>query len=247
LRKTIVLLILVVIFYLAFWVDKEGILKNPKPTFNDPMRSPIELEVDGKLYKVFWEKIKKDADISLIPNFKEKLSSPEIIENYACSVLTNAGFYTKENSPIGLFIANGDLLSPETKNFLFNAFVTLDGSSKIAKLAPQGQNAFQTGPLLIFEGKIQNLNLTSDKNARRVIAATTDANELILAVLYDKESALQGPKLANLSNLIKTLSDKEKLGIKTAINLDGGSASTFYTKDLNLPEIANVGSFLCIN
>ncbi|GAI80571.1 unnamed protein product, partial [marine sediment metagenome] len=44
----------------------------------------------------------------------------EIIEKYACRNLVNAGFYDENDSPIGLFVADGEIISKMSKNSTFN-------------------------------------------------------------------------------------------------------------------------------
>jgi len=79
-----------------------------------------------------------------------------------------------------------------------------------------------------------------------VISAVTGDNKLIFMVIYDPKSVFLGPELVDLPQIVSLVSAENDLNIADAINLDGGSASAFKSRDFSLSEISPVGSFFCL-
>ena len=73
----------------------------------------VSFSLEGKTINVSWIEVSDAQNLSLIPNFTEKLTTQEALEKYECNALTSAGFYTKENAPIGLFVANRKQIKSE--------------------------------------------------------------------------------------------------------------------------------------
>jgi len=198
---------------------------------------------------VIWEKVDSKRLI-LIPNFDEKKSSRNVFEENNCLVLVNGGFYSKTFKPIGYFIVNTQKLSDFEKNRLFDGIFSINeyGIPRITRVLPKDNlvNAVQTGPIIFENGATVSLNISRDKPARRIIAAVTGSNELIFIVFYSPSNYFLGPLLSDLPEEIKKLNESEKLDIADAINLDGGSASSFITKKVSLTEASPVGSYFCI-
>jgi hypothetical protein len=64
--------------------------------------------------------------------------------------------------------------------------------------------------------------------------------------VYDPSSSFRGPKLADLPSFVSKLEKDVQVPLADAINLDGGSASTFKNGETYLTELSPVGSLLCI-
>lgn len=187
--------------------------------------------------------------LQLIPNFTDKLSSSEVIAKYNCHFLSNAGFYSKDNNPLGLFIESGNTLSDFQENPLFNGILSINdmATPRVTSDIPQDHLdiALQTGPIIKENNSYQTLKIIQDDEARRVMAGVTGENKLYFVVAYKTGSEYLGPKLADMPREMQSF--EEKTGIKFAdvINLDGGAASTFNTDSLHLSEFNPVGSFFC--
>lgn len=197
--------------------------------------------------------VKNTSKISLHPNFIDKLSVNEAKEKLNCTALVNGGFYaiSKDEeriaTPLGLFISDGNKLGNARSSTLFNGFFSVDEKPSITYSAPEeSKNVIQTGPVLIKEGKTLTLSLARDENARRIVAAITEAGDIIFMTFYDRSSLASGPKLADVPKLVKQVSDDNNLEIKDAINLDGGNHSAFITEEVQLTDIATPGSYFCI-
>lgn len=188
--------------------------------------------------------------VTLLPNFESFKLSSDASEQNNCDFLSSAGFYTKENKPVGYFYAQEKEYRAGHESALFNGYITANkmGVIRITSILPRDQLVWglQTGPVLRENGKNSVLRITNDKNARRVFAAVTGDNKLFIAVVYDPLSSFRGPKLVDLPSFVSELEEKTGVVIADAINLDGGSASTFKNEEKYLTELSPVGSFLCI-
>jgi exopolysaccharide biosynthesis protein len=191
--------------------------------------------------------------IELYSNLNEKLSSTEAAKKYKCASLVSGGFYTTEFRHVGLFYNNGDLASREIKHNVFDGFIisTKDNSLYISKTPPKDYEnlklALQAGPIIYYNRKPTTISSEASKErARRIVAATTQDGDIIFMVLKSKNNPLDGPTLDELPKLIDTISNQKSFNIEAAINLDGGSHSSFLTGTSNTYEVSTIGSFFCI-
>ena len=211
----------------------------------------VELAVNGNTYSVAWFEVGDTNDIELRNNLNERKNSQQIIKDDGCKNLVNGGFYTEDYKPTGLLVTDCETITGYRSNRLFNGifYITQTGDAGIASDYGdvQYKHAIQTGPILVNDSLERKLNIRNDEPARRVVVAVTNSGSVVFAVVFNKESHFLGPTLEDLPSVIKTLSDEFDLDIKTAINLDGGSASVFVSEDLKLQELSVVGSFFCVN
>jgi len=130
---------------------------------------------------------------------------------------------------------------------LFNGYIIIDNSAFDISNSPKTGVLYglQTGPLLVSNGKPWKLDLIRDKPARRMVMGTADDGIFLLAV-FNGEAETTGPQLMDLPSWVMQIADKEKLIIDTAINLDGGGASAFYSTNVFLKESSSVGSWWCV-
>ncbi len=194
--------------------------------------------------------IKIPEMLMLIPNFSQKITSPDAFQANQCRLLTNGGFYAKDNTPIGLFVSENLLINSFQKNALFNGFFSIqkNGTTRIENQIPDIDSRFalQSGPLLIIDGIAQKLTIRDDEPARRIIVAQTTGNSIVFLALFGSENTFNGPKLADVPKHLKEIEKLLGISITNALNLDGGSASAFITKDHSLTELTPVGSFFCV-
>lgn len=231
---------------------------NLSPIFDSPEDSPAPTSKPGttfnfenQTYRIHYT-IANPANISLSSNFEEKLSARELMEQRSCKALVNGGFYSKEDSALGLLISNGYTESEYQTNTLFNGIfgVTFGDDPFLGTTYPRGSTrvAIQSGPLLVLDQKVQGLQLKNDESARRsVVALTAEPNKVIFLSIYKDGAEYEGPLLADLPQLVHDFLVEEDLGVESAINLDGGSASAFYTDGVSLQELSYIGSYFCIN
>jgi exopolysaccharide biosynthesis protein len=222
-------------------------------TKEEPITSPTnniqKIEIYEKEYFFALIQITSLDNIFLYPNFEEKYTLKEGAEKYGCKNLTSAGFYKENNVPIGLFINEAGILGNKEENTLFNGYfiLTKNNEATISKsyVGEPVRIGLQAGPLLVQNGHVQKLTLVNDEMARRIVVAQTKEGEIYFLVVYDKESVFMGPLLADLPEIVSRI--QEEIGVEfiSALNLDGGSASAFYTEDMQLSELTPIGGFFC--
>jgi exopolysaccharide biosynthesis protein len=150
----------------------------------------------------------------------------EMMRNEKCLAGVNGGYFDEKFAPIGLRMANGQMIAPlKRARLITGVLVASSHGVQIVRARefsrrPGIMTAIQCGPFLVDLTKpIAGLN---DVNvARRTFAATTAGNRAFLGVC----SAVS---LAELSNILATTSFAEDLRIERALNLDGGSSTGFW-------------------
>lgn len=213
-----------------------------------PPKDSLEIDNNGRIYRVAWLEVNNPSTVSLIPSFTEKRTARSLIESKECTEVVNGGFYTKENQPTGLFTSEERILRSANRNALLNGFFLIDQDNRatIDVSAPETplRIGLQTGPILIGDGKTMTLAIHDDEFARRVVVGVTEKGTIIFLVVYDPENPWNGAKLADTPNILSQV--KTRLQLRDVINLDGGSASAFILHDIFLEELTPVGSFFCI-
>jgi uncharacterized protein YigE (DUF2233 family) len=189
------------------------------------------------------------ADISLIPNFTQKTSVESMRDTYQCAQAVNGGFYDTKNTPLGYFLTDS-YTHPQMQSALFNGYFTVSSGNEASITSSLPTHplriGLQSGPLLFMNNQVQSLRIQNDENARRIVAAITDDGGVLFIVLYTAESPFNGPLLADLPSLLSAVNTTELLHIVSALNLDGGSASAFFSPDTTLSELTPSGSVFCI-
>ena len=202
-----------------------------------------QIVLGDKTYTYFLYEIKEPANLTLIPNFVEKKTSLSLFEENHCLFGINGGFYTQANKPLGVFFANHNYIvkTPHERSF-FNGFVYKKNNKLIiSQTLPESEGLdflFQSGPLLYPN---QVLRSENDFPARRMVLIEIVGNKLYGVTLTGADNIHDGPLLSEVPQIL----DQMPFPIQKGINLDGGAASAFITKDLTLGEINPVGSFLC--
>lgn len=196
-----------------------------------------------------WYKVSDPFNLKLIANFDEKENASDVFEAKSCKFLSNAGFYMKDARPAGYFSSEGLALRGFSENILFDGVLSVNylGTPRILRGSPDETTRIgvQTGPIIKENNEFKTLNITTDKQSRRMVAAVTGTNELYFIVFYEGSSAYLGPNLDDMPEVLKTFEEKSGITFADAINLDGGSASAFYTNGFSLSEISPVGAFFC--
>lgn len=212
-----------------------------------PSPAPI-VEVNPNLADgYFLERGIGAGNIRLINNTETKSESKDLIDNYDCDSGINGGFYSTDSKPMGWMVINGQTISKAADNDLFDGFILIkDSAFSIVRSADADADfGLQTGPVLILNGQPQKLNLIRDKPARRMIMGLADDGIFIMAI-FNGEAETTGPNLTDLPRRVMEIAETENMNIESAINLDGGGASAFYSSGEILTENSPVGSWWCI-
>ncbi len=256
-----ILVLIFLIFIIGAWIISYP--KTPK-IVNIPQATPnvsaipqgTVVYLGDKAYRIYQQKIADPDLLTLIPNFSEKKTAQQIMNEYECTYGVNAGFYTPDDTPLGLFYVNGKYINKVPhRNPMFNGYVhkTNSGLFLITDEAPHYTAnaldfAFQSGPFFRPEKK---LLLTSDEPARRILIGQVDANNFFFVAITEEGNNYSGPYLSDVPEIINryniSLRAQRSSGqLLYLLNLDGGSASAFFGKDGTvLSELVTIGSFLC--
>jgi exopolysaccharide biosynthesis protein len=235
--------------HLVFKKQTSSTLLSPSPS-NAPLPSPITqtISYNGAVYAYEYFIVDNLKKVSLIANFKERKSSNELKTEFHCKAGINGSFYDKEGNPLGGFISGGETLKKPISSRLMDGYLSIDDTK--AKIGftplPNSSIVLQTGPLLIVDREVTALKIVSDEQARRSIAAVTNDKNLVFLILFDPQSAYQGPYLSDLPSITKEISKVLPSPIVSAINLDGGNASAFFSESTTLTELSPVGSLFCL-
>jgi uncharacterized protein YigE (DUF2233 family) len=228
----------------AFWAWLISFLTLVTPTVS-PLPSPSispALMAHGE-YRYASVVISDVSNLSLTSNLSERRDAAGLAAAKKCQFLTNAGFYDTSNQHLGWFYTQGEEISPAITNRLFDGFLSLvAGQAVIGFDRPEDAVwGVQSGPVLVHDGIPLKLSIREDQPRRRVVAAINDNQDLIFMVIVSSQSEYGGPLLADLPQLVKSI-DPE---IAAAINLDGGSASAFYSSEIQLKEYSPIGGYFC--
>lgn len=260
LRHLFIILVIVAISILVFFRARSA----PTPTTKSPTHSPtststrsesppqysgILTTTDNPVAYYLSSEIETEQ-LTLQSNLPNKATTSTILETEKCSILVNGGFYTTNDTHIGLFITDDVVHSAQSNNALFNGLLykTPDTGIGIGSALPDTTIDFglQTGPLLIVDGVNRPLRIREDEPNRRMVAIITKQNKLYFAAFTGAENQYTGPYLEQLPQTIQDMASAEGLDISQAINLDGGAHSAFITAKVQLRELAPIGSYFCV-
>ncbi|HCM37917.1 MAG: hypothetical protein UV61_C0003G0089 [Candidatus Gottesmanbacteria bacterium GW2011_GWB1_43_11] len=226
-------------------------LPSPKLPSPQPVASPISgaiVNFEGMTYQVFTQKITHPESLKLIPNFTSPKTSQTLLSENRCKFGTNAGFYTSNHTPVGLFfIAPNYYNRVVSTSQLVNGFVYKKQKqlslSEIAPPLDQVDFVFQSGPLFTPAAK---LSIRNDEHTRRVLVGKTENEEVYLLAIVEQDNHNSGPFLSDLPRLTEQFNNTAIKQFTVFINLDGGAASAFFGADnTRLQELVPIGSFLC--
>lgn len=208
----------------------------------------IEINLSNSKYKIYWFKAEPE-NLNLIANFKNKLPANEMFEVNKCNLGVNAGFYSKQNEPLGYFVTGYETKYKFVKNKIMNGILSVNSmdTPRITRgiTSDQPKIAVQTGPFLIENDKVLNASLNNDKKARRIVAVVSSNNELFFLAITSLRSSFGGPEISELGEILTIFEKKTNINIADAINLDGGSASYFNSEENVLSEISPIGALFC--
>lgn len=257
--KLLFLIVLILVFgiaaYIFYWAEPANFVSPLTSSTPENKLTPptvykfLEIKSQNKVYQVAWIKVDNPTSFNLYLNLPDQRSAEELKEEKHCNTLVNAGFYTKDKKPIGLFQTDGKLQSIFVQSKLFNGIFSLDksASAHVSRTPPVGSIlALQAGPILIYEGKVQDLGVLRDEEARRTAVALSQDNAVIFLSIFDKDSVYLGPKLSDLPLFVKRIEQELQIEFVSALNLDGGTASAFLSDGVSLSELSPIGSYFCI-
>jgi exopolysaccharide biosynthesis protein len=189
-------------------------------------------KVDGLYIAIFNKPIKLSYDTNISNSLKQ------VAQNNNFTLAINGSYFLENNSHAGLLIIDGDHLAPIALNDKQVTHIVSLRSGLIEIVenkdfdlenVDEFTTAFQTGPLMIKENEIQNEfinnSLNGDGRYIRTLLGVTSSGEKFFITTTKTYS------LTELSTKLLTLEVFQNKTI-TVVNLDGGSSSAMYSKDL---------------
>src|SRR3989344_6827836 len=197
-----------------------------QPALTPAANQTYEISYNNQKIAIGIIAIENSRSLNLISNFKEKLSTSQMMERNNCRAGVNGGFYGKDDNPLGLFNSESKIYGKSIESRLFNGYFYKDSENqmRISYDEPQTNSiwALQSGPMLVWEEQKLPLKINSDENALRMAVVQTLDDEIIFIAFYDKESRFEGPLLADLPAVIQESEPVLGIKIRNALNLDGG-------------------------
>lgn len=236
----------------------QNTMTSPTPvislTPNSTNLKVITVQLNEKAYTIYSSLISTSKKLVLIPNFTQKEFGQNIAETNNCTSAINGGFYTKANTPLGLFAFNGTAVSKEIQSNLVNGFFWENEKGiRFAEKTPPADITklhfiFQSGPLI----RVGNykLKIVNDEMDRRSLIGKDEKNNFYMISITQNENSLSGPLLSDIARIFFQASIQKEIPFTQLLNLDGGSASFFYAKDgkskFVLSELTSIGSLICV-
>jgi len=247
------LIVLTGVGLLMFKLGNKTPLQIPSLSPTPAVKGVSTLSFEGEEYSFATVKVTDASRLKLLPNFSEQKTSEEIINEGICRNLVNGGFYSEKFSPIGLFITEREEIQRKQTNATFNGFFLIS-EGNIPEILRETRDeeyriGLQAGPILIMDSTPLKLNLKAEEQEkdRRVIVSLNDKGETFFIVVFIQNSVFSGPTLASLPDMLQEIQNSLGENFISALNLDGGAASTFWGEGAKLKELSPIGSYFCIN
>src|SRR6266487_626963 len=191
----------------------------------------------------------KSCTLRVLQNKDGADSLADVMRHEKCLAGVNGGYFDEKFAPIGLRMANGQMIAPlQRARLITGVLVASSRGVQIVRSREFSRRlgvtaAIQCGPFLVDRGQpVSGLN--DSHLARRTFAATTSSSRALVGVC-------SGVSLAELAKILATTSLAEDLRIERVLNLDGGSSSGFWFARENgsafsIPENKPVRDFVGI-
>jgi exopolysaccharide biosynthesis protein len=168
----------------------------------------------------------KSCTLRVLQNESGADSLGEMMRHEKCLAGVNGGYFNENFEPLGLRIANGQMIAPlQRARLITGVLVASPRGVQIVRSREFSRRlgvrvAIQCGPFLV--DRDQHIGGLNDSHlARRTFAATTSSSRALVGVCSEVS-------LAEFAKILATTSLSADLKIERALNLDGGSSSGFW-------------------
>lgn len=192
----------------------------------------------------------QDFEIRLHWREKPEWFSPvdfgALAEKLGAAVILNAGYYDENGRPMGYFRSGGKVFNSRVlyrgrKTFLhYGAMFTVGRKNGRPGIVSREEfqessvtEAFQAGPLLAKDYKpVQGLSRYREylRATRRTVVGLDAGDRLVVLV---SETETRGVSWCELQEFLALPESKGGLGVRDAMNLDGGSSSQLWVRGEN--------------
>src|SRR4026209_1536888 len=159
----------------------------------------------------------KSCTLRVLQNKNGAESLADVMRHEKCVAAVNGGYFDEKFAPIGLRMANGQMIAPlQRARLITGVLVASSRGVQIVRFREFSHRrgvaaAIQCGPFLVDRGQpIGGLN--NSHLARRTFAATTSSSRALVGVCSEVS-------LAELAKILATASFAEDLRIERALNL----------------------------
>lgn len=143
------------------------------------------------------------------------------------TAIINGGYFNTSNQATGMVISDGQTFGTSYNGFGGMLATDMQGNVTLRSLSQQPydpgeqlQQATQSSPMLMVDGKRTQFNANAASQRRSVVAMDTQGRLLLIA------SSNPAFSLDELADLLVS----SDLSIKTALNLDGGASTSLYVR-----------------
>ena len=172
-----------------------------------------------------------------------------LAEKLGAAVVLNAGYYDEKGRPLGYFRSGGKVfnslvLHRGRRTFLhYGALFAVERGNGRPKIVSRENfedsgvgEAFQAGPLLVMDGKpVPGLSRYREylRASRRTVVGLDTEDRLVVLV---SEAETRGVSWCELQAFLVLPESKGGLGVRDAMNLDGGSSSQLWVRgEIEIP------------
>lgn len=176
-----------------------------------------------------WALIFQEKDFSMIVVDKpmQDKSLLEATEEASCVAGINGGYFQLNGTPLGLLLREGQIIHPQQRSNILSGFFvsTTHGMSilRLGEIIPSdAMHILQAGPFLLDQAQPVT-GLESTKKANRSFLATNGQGVWMIGIISPVT-------LSEASHILNALGSPLLPGkkITRALNLDGGSSSSFW-------------------
>ena len=224
-----VMITALVIFLGIVWYLRQ----TPGSNFDEIAKPTPKIE-----YDFFWQA--EPGSLKLIDNTINKTDSSRVASESGCRSGINAFYYDTSNKPLGWLVIDSIKKGRFYSSRLLDGVVYVrDNRFIIDDLVPiDAKYGHQSGPILIKQFEIRKFNFEKDYPDRRSVAIQTNDDQGVFA--YFEEATM-----SQLAEKVMNLGEKYGFKVKNAINLDGGSSSSFWSENSKISESFLSGGWWC--
>ncbi len=167
-------------------------------------------------------------------NIHGSLAAAASVSNWVAGV--NGGYFHPDNRPLGLVVADSKVLhQQETSRLLSGILAATDSKIFLLRpaefrLGPGTRQALQAGPFLVDQSRVVP-GLEATRRARRTFVANNGGSLWLIGTISPLTLAEAGRLLAS------SAFSADVLHVHRALNLDGGSSSSYFFQPETGPPV----------
>jgi uncharacterized protein YigE (DUF2233 family) len=193
--------------------------------------------------------------LSIFENNDEKsaLTIKEIHQQNKSLATFNGNFFTEDFKPTGLLISNGQTLRDLSGSGLLNGVMTIDENNKASLIDTENFSrnkytfAIQNGPVLLDQkGNIVADNDSKDKASRTAVGIDQNGNLIVVMIKQSLLNMNNEITLHDFAQMLKDAPEFSRIGLKSVLNLDGGTSSGLMIGETYYPELTKIQNTIIV-